>query len=1011
MKSTLFLHFLAAIMLLITTHSKAQTEPIVNEDVVFEEIDGLVAVEAEHFYKQSKSDIRQWYIYSKGVWPKVGRDDDDPHCKGASNNAYIEIIPDTRVTHGDKLIPNENFSGEPGKLALVHYKVNINNPGRYYVWVRAYSTGSEDNGIHVGLNGEWPESGQKMQWCTNKQSWHWESKQRTEKVHCGVDHLIYLDIKEKGEHEIVFSMREDGFEMDKFILTNDINYVPEAGVGPKVVAKSGTLPNAFPVVDEDMMVKRPVTMAAAQSTSDVAIFKAVDFPIEGTQFYVDKNWLAVNPNQAKEAIVTKTFKGFDRTIDVVFLGVGENDGSSEYTLSINDKLIGTYKPPLSLNSFEEASKYCQVWENVTLNRGDKITVKAKVGSINGEFSRARWSGIAFVPLGQSAKVLKAIDRNATAANAGPLAYKGKKEPTNVKPDITGELKRWHKVTLTFDGPETSETAKVNPFMNYKFDVTFTHKESGQKFMLPGYFAADGDAGNTSAVKGNKWRVHFAPNKIGQWDYKVNFRKGNFVAVSDKEKTGQSGEYMDQSFGSFNIAETDKTGRDFRGKGMLQYVGERYLKFEGTGEYFLKVGSDAPENMLAYEEFDGTFHNDGHKDNLVKKWEAHEKHWNEGDPTWQDGKGKDIIGAVNYLASKGMNAYSFITMNIGGDDQNVFPYIDYDTYDRMDCSKLDQWEVLFEHSDKLGMFLHFKTLEVENQGLLDNGGVGANSKVYYRELIARFGHHLALNWNLCEESGDWVKNNRTAPQFKWQRLSMAGYFADHDPYKRHIVIHNGNPFHDLLGTCSPLTGPSVQTNRADFANVHGAVLKWINESKKAGKQWAVACDEPGDAQHSLLPDAENPEHNNARMNGLWGTFMAGGWGTEWYFGYKHAHSDLSCEDYASRDLFWDQGKIALDFFSDNNIPFWEMESHDEMVADKGDYGFAKPGEIYVFYLKKGTSKVDLSTASGKLKVMWFNPRTGGDLKKGKIKTVKAGAEVDLGQPPVADGKDWVAVVRL
>ena len=127
------------------------------------------------------------------------------------------------------------------------------------------------------------------------------------------------------------------------------------------------------------------------------------------------------------------------------------------------------------------------------------------------------------------------------------------------------------------------------------------------------------------------------------------------------------------------------------------------------------------------------------------------------------KVKIMIGAVNYLASKGMNVFSFITMNIQGDDRNVFPYVDYNTYDRFDVSKLDQWEIVFEHGEKLGMFLHFKTLEAENQGLLDNGGVGLYTKLYYRELIARFGHHLALNWNLCEETGDWQKSiPRTFP---------------------------------------------------------------------------------------------------------------------------------------------------------------------------------------------------------------------------------------------------------
>jgi hypothetical protein len=206
---------------------KAQTA----DKVAFEEKDGIVAVEAELFYKQSNTEIRQWYITSKSNLPAVAPDPDGTHIDGAANNAYIEILPDTRVTHDDKLIAGENFSNEPGKMAVVHYQVKFNNPGRYYVWARAYSTGAEDNGLHVGFNNTWPAHGQRMQWCEGKNQWTWASKQRTEAEHCGVPKEIYLDIEKAGIHDIQFSLREDGFEMDRFLLTKDIDYVPE-GEGP-----------------------------------------------------------------------------------------------------------------------------------------------------------------------------------------------------------------------------------------------------------------------------------------------------------------------------------------------------------------------------------------------------------------------------------------------------------------------------------------------------------------------------------------------------------------------------------------------------------------------------------------------------------------------------------------------------------------------------------------------------------------------------------------------------------
>lgn len=244
-KNLVLLILLTAFGLMSKAQSTKFNAPIVNHDIVFDEKDGLVAVEAEYFYKQSQTEIREWYRTSKEETPSAGRDEDMPHVYGASNNAYIEILPDERVTHSDTIAHGINFTNEPGAMAIVHYKVKFNNSGRYYVWVRAFSTGSEDNGIHVGLNGEWPEHGQRMQWCDGKGHWTWASKQRTKEVHCGVPYQIYLDITEAGIHEIQFSMREDGFEFDKFILSTDKNYVP-IEKGPDVAIAQGALPAAFP---------------------------------------------------------------------------------------------------------------------------------------------------------------------------------------------------------------------------------------------------------------------------------------------------------------------------------------------------------------------------------------------------------------------------------------------------------------------------------------------------------------------------------------------------------------------------------------------------------------------------------------------------------------------------------------------------------------------------------------------------------------------------------------------
>jgi hypothetical protein len=76
---------------------------------------------------------------------------------------------------------------------------------------------------------------------------------------------------------------------------------------------------------------------------------------------------------------------------------------------------------------------------------------------------------------------------------------------------------------------------------------------------------------------------------------------------------------------------------------------------------------------------------------------------------------------------------------------------------------------------MGMYLHFKTQETENDQLLDGGSLGLERKLYYRELIARFSHHLALNWNLGEEN----TNTDT------ERKQFCDYFEQVDPYG-HLV---------------------------------------------------------------------------------------------------------------------------------------------------------------------------------------------------------------------------------
>ena len=162
-------------------------------------------------------------------------------------------------------------------------------------------------------------------------------------------------------------------------------------------------------------------------------------------------------------------------------------------------------------------------------------------------------------------------------------------PTVGSAVILGELRKWHKITLAFTGPFASETdSTINPFMDYRLDVTIKHRSTARQFLVPGYFAADGNAAESSSSSGNQWHCHFSPDAIGIWDYEVLFEIGQNAAVN---RGGIPARILNGETGSFSILASNKFGRDHRSKGRLQYVGQHHLRFAETGEWFLKAGAD------------------------------------------------------------------------------------------------------------------------------------------------------------------------------------------------------------------------------------------------------------------------------------------------------------------------------------------------------------------------------------------------------------------------------------
>ena len=612
------------------------------------------------------------------------------------------------------------------------------------------------------------------------------------------------------------------------------------------------------------------------------------------------------------------------------------------------------------------------------------------------------------------------------------------DPDSAPVEVTGELRVGFPVTLTLTGPRAHEGGDPNPFTDYAVTAVFRRtawpegdersprRDVGQVF---GYFAADGDAGETGAKAGDRWRVRWNPAAPGTWAYRMVVLK---TGTDEADPVP-----LATAAGQFEVApapESTADTADLRVRGPL-VVKQARLWLAGSDEPFFKMGADSPENLLGYADFDGTDEpgerTPDRESEAVRKnlhrYEPHVRDWKPGDPTWRDGRGKGLVGALNYLASEGVNSVYFLTMNVEGDGRDVWPWTGPGQRTRFDCSKLDQWETVFTHCDRLGIALHVVLTETENESLFEerDGGGGRDvpfadtRNLYYRELVARFAHHPALVWNLGEENGwdDRAKEGTGEAgraNTDDQRRAFAAAIRELDPYDHPVVAHTlpgryDEIYEPLLGDPT-LDGVSLQMG--NMRGTHAETLKWIRKSREAGRPWYACLDEIGPAGEGVLPDAADgaaKNHADVRRYALWGNLTAGGSGCEWYFGYKHPHNDLTLEDFRSRADVWRWSRIAKEFAETHDLE--ELEPADGLTAATDDYAMRSPdGRRVLLYVPAGTTSEPTLTG-GPFTVRWFDPAAGGELRTGSAKTVDGPGETDLGDPPGGDrGRDWVVLVE-
>ena len=156
---------------------------------------GIVCMESENYHDNFIQDGHAW---------------EENYTTGFSGSGAMIVLPDIGLNKSIDFITDS---------PQLDYKINFVKTGEHYIWIRGYGKNKGSDSIHSGLDGKATTNSANIKSFNPKKAWTWAG---------GVPKNVF--IKSTGEHTINLWMREDGFIVDKIILTTNPGYIP-SGLG------------------------------------------------------------------------------------------------------------------------------------------------------------------------------------------------------------------------------------------------------------------------------------------------------------------------------------------------------------------------------------------------------------------------------------------------------------------------------------------------------------------------------------------------------------------------------------------------------------------------------------------------------------------------------------------------------------------------------------------------------------------------------------------------------------
>lgn len=160
--------------------------------IAFQENNGQIVIEAEHFTGQIGAIERAWLTQTVR-----------PDYVGFG---YINTWPDKGQIYTEAITTTS---------PQLEYTINFTTTGIYTVWLRGYAPNGASDSVYVGLDNQSPT----VVTGFAPRQWAWQAASKT------------FAVTEAGEHTLFLWQREDGLRLDRVLLTVSTAYQPQ-GSGP-----------------------------------------------------------------------------------------------------------------------------------------------------------------------------------------------------------------------------------------------------------------------------------------------------------------------------------------------------------------------------------------------------------------------------------------------------------------------------------------------------------------------------------------------------------------------------------------------------------------------------------------------------------------------------------------------------------------------------------------------------------------------------------------------------------